>query len=251
MGILSRAAAGLGRKWGLAPLWASTDVAESTVEGVEPGQRMYGHLPPAGHLVVRPGRVDARGFRDTSEHRAGLPSPYNVYALTSGDPAYEPDREDLFILFRPLFFTSFMLADRVLDNDCYGATTLVFSSASSKTAYATAFELHGRGPRLVGLTSPGNVEFTWSLRCYDEVLSYDDIGRLAVAPTAYLDLSGAPATRAALHRHLGDHLVRDVAIGFTNQVPTAQEADEVFFAPAQMRKRGQDWGRTAWTPVRY
>jgi uncharacterized protein DUF2855 len=234
---------GLEPSWGLPPVWGFAEVVASTTQGVAPGQRVYGYLPPAGHLVVRPDRVDASGFRDASPHRAELPSPYNAYRATAGDPAYRPDQEDLLILLRPLFFTSYMLADRLLDSDCYGATSLVFSSASSKTAYATAFELRGRGPRLVGLTSPGNVEFTWSLGCYDEVLSYDDIDRLAVAPTAYLDLSGAPATRAALHRHLGEHLVRDVAIGFTNQVPTAQEADEVFFAPSQMRKRGQDWGR--------
>ena len=136
-----------------------------------------------------------------------------------------------------------MLADQVVDNDFYGAQTLLLSSASSKTAYAAAFELHGRGPRLVGLTSPGNVAFTRSLGCYDEVVSYDDIGALDAVPTAYLDLSGAPATRAALREHLGDQLVRDIAVGLTNQIPNAAAAEEVFFAPVQMRKRRQDWGR--------
>ncbi|MGA3541059.1 DUF2855 family protein [Micromonosporaceae bacterium DT194] len=237
------AAGGLEQQWGLPPLWGFAEVVESQVPGVEAGQRVYGYLPPAGHLLVRPDRVDATGFRDASGHRAELPSPYNAYRLTTGDPAYRADQEDLLILFRPLFFTSFMLADQVMDNDFYGAQTLLLSSASSKTAYAAAFELHGRGPRLVGLTSPGNVEFTRSLGCYDEVVSYDDIDTLAAVPTAYLDLSGAPATRAALRGHLGDQLVRDVAVGLTNQIPNAAAAEEVFFAPVQMRKRRQDWGR--------
>src|SRR5258705_9490292 len=87
------AAVGLGPQWGLVPLWGFAEVMESTVDGVEVGGRVYGYLPPSGFLTVRPGRVDARGFRDASEHRAPLPSPYNVYALTTGDPAYEPDRE--------------------------------------------------------------------------------------------------------------------------------------------------------------
>ena len=237
------AAGGLEQQWGLPPLWGFAEVVESQVPGVEAGQRVYGYLPPAGHLLVRPDRVDATGFRDASGHRAELPSPYNAYRLTTGDPAYRADQEDLLILFRPLFFTSFMLADQVVDNDFYGAQTLLLSSASSKTAYAAAFELHGRGPRLVGLTSPGNVEFTRSLGCYDEVVSYDDLGSLDAVPTAYLDLSGAPATRAALRGHLGDQLVRDVAVGLTNQIPNAAAAEEVFFAPVQMRKRRQDWGR--------
>ncbi|MFC5923871.1 DUF2855 family protein [Micromonospora vulcania] len=234
---------GLGPQWGLPPLWGFAEVVESTVAGLAVGQRVYGYLPPAGHLVVRPDRVDASGFRDASEHRAALPSPYNVYRSTTGDPAYRADQEDLLVLFRPLFFTSFMLADQVLDNDCYGATSLVLSSASSKTAYAAAFELHGRGPRLVGLTSPGNLAFTRSLGCYDAVVSYDDIATLDVVPTVYLDLSGAPSTRTALRGRLGDQLVRDIAVGLTNQTPNADAAEEVFFAPVQMRKRSLDWGR--------
>lgn len=237
------ASRGLGPQWGLPPLWGFAEVVASTVAGVEVGQRIYGYLPPAGHLLVRPDRVDASGFRDASPHRAELPSPYNAYRSTSGDPAYRPDQEDLLILFRPLFFTSFMLADQVVDNDFYGAESLLVSSASSKTAYAAAFELRGRGPRLVGLTSPGNLAFTRSLGCYDEVVSYDDIDGVDAVPTVYLDLSGAPSTRATLRRHLGDRLVRDIAVGLTNQTPNADAAEEVFFAPVQMRKRSQDWGR--------
>src|SRR5690349_5516689 len=134
---------GLDERWGLPPLWGFCEVESSTVSGVEPGQRFYGYLPPASHLLVRPGRVDGQGFRDTSGHRADLPSPYNAYRRTTGDPAYDAAREDLLILFRPLFFTSFMLADHLVDRDFFGARTLVLSSASSKTAYAAAFELHG------------------------------------------------------------------------------------------------------------
>ncbi|MFG1777629.1 DUF2855 family protein [Micromonospora sp. NPDC049051] len=234
---------GLGPQWGLPPLWGFAEVVASAVDGVTVGQRVYGYLPPAGHLLVRPDRVDAAGFRDASEHRADLPSPYNGYRSTTGDPAYRADHEDLLVLFRPLFFTSFMLADQVVDDDFYGATALVLSSASSKTAYAAAFELHGRGPRLIGLTSPGNLAFTQSLGCYDDVLTYDDIAALDAVPTVYLDLSGSPATRAALRARLGDLLVRDVAVGLTTQTPNADAAGEVFFAPVRIRKRRQEWGR--------
>ncbi|GAB3838552.1 DUF2855 family protein [Dactylosporangium cerinum] len=234
---------GLTAAQGLVPLWGFAEVAVSTVPGIDAGQRLYGYLPPASHLVVRSVRVDATGFRDGAPHRAGLPSPYNAYRLTTGDAAYRSDQEDLLILFRPLFFTSFMLADQLLDNDCHGAAQLLLSSASSKTAYATAFELRGRGPQLIGLTSAGNVAFTESLGCYDRVVSYADVTALDVVPTAYLDLSGAPATRAAVREHFGDRLVRDIAVGLTNQVPNADAAGEVFFAPDQMRKRTTDWGR--------
>jgi hypothetical protein len=215
---------GLTTRWGLPPLWGFAEVTASTCPGVTVGTRVYGYLPPASHLVVKPDRIDDTGFRDAGEHRADLPSPYNAYRTTTGDPVYRPDDEDLLILYRPLFFTSFMLADQVIDNDFYGAGQILVSSASSKTAYAAARRLHGAGPRLVALTSRDNVAFTRT-------------------PTAYLDLSGAPATRAALRERLGDLLVRDIAVGLTNQVPNAAAAGEVFFAPVQMRKRRQDWGR--------
>ncbi|HLM07709.1 MAG TPA: DUF2855 family protein, partial [Blastococcus sp.] len=130
---------------GVVPLWGFAEIAESRTEGLAPGGRVYGYLPSGSHLLVRPGRVDDRGFRETSDHRATLPSPYNTYALTTGDPAYEPDREDLQVLFRPLFWTSFMLADWLVDTDAMGAERIVLSSASSKTAYGAAFELHRQG----------------------------------------------------------------------------------------------------------
>ncbi|BCJ75160.1 hypothetical protein CS0771_47040 [Catellatospora sp. IY07-71] len=235
---------GLDPSRGLPPLWGFCEVEQSTVAGVEPGQRLYGYLPPASHLLVRPQRVDEHGFRDATPHRAQLPSPYNAYRLTTGDAAYEPDREDLLILFRPLFFTSFMLADHLIDNGFHGARTLVLSSASSKTAYAAAFELRGAGPRVIGLTSPANAAFTRELGCYDAVLTYDRITELArTAPTAYLDLSGRADLRATLREHLGDQLVRDIAVGLTAQTPNAASAQAVFFAPDQMRKRTADWGR--------
>lgn len=234
---------------GLVPLWGFAEVVASHVEGVEVGGRVYGYLPPGSHLLVRPSRADARGFRDASPHRRDLPSPYNVYALTSGDPAYEADRENLQVLYRPLFFTSFMLADQLEDNGYFGADVLALSSASSKTAYGTAFLLQGQGPEVVGLTSPGNVAFTESLGCYDRVLAYDAVGELdAARPTAYLDVSGRSDVRTRLREHHGDRLVHEAVVGITSQEQAGAEAltgprTTVFFAPDQMRKRTGDWGR--------
>ena len=69
------------------PLWGFADVVASETDGVEIGTRVYGYLPPASHLLVQPTRVDERGFRDARDYRQALPSPYNVYALTTADPA--------------------------------------------------------------------------------------------------------------------------------------------------------------------
>jgi hypothetical protein len=63
-------------------------------------------------------------------------------------------------LLRPLFITSWLIDDFLADNDFFGARVMLLSSASSKTAYGTAFQLAQRdGIEVVGLTSPGNVAF--------------------------------------------------------------------------------------------
>ena len=155
------------------PLWGFAVVEKSTVNDVEEGTRLYGYLPTSSHLIVEPAKVDEKGFRDASPHRQHLPSPYNGLTTTTADPAYDADQEDLQVLYRPLFMTSFMLADFLQDNGCFGAETAVISSASSKTSYGTAFLLDDI--HRVGLTSDGNRAFTESLGCYDEVLTYDEV----------------------------------------------------------------------------
>lgn len=229
--------------WGNVPLWGFAEVAASRAEGVSEGDRVYGYLPPAGHLLVQPSRPGGYGFRDASKHRAALPGTYNVYSLTTGDAAYEPGREDLQVLYRPLFYTSFMLADWVADNALFGAEQVVLSSASSKTAYGAAFLLREAGVRTVGLTSPGNTAFTESLGVYDEVLPYDAIAGLATRPTAYLDVAGSADVRGSMRDHLGDALVRDTPVGITQQDPASLGGDALFFAPTQIAKRAVDWGR--------
>lgn len=230
---------------GRVPLWGFADVVASRADGIEPGQRVYGYLPPASHLLVRPERAGAHGFRDGSPHRAELPAVYNSYLLTTGDPAHEPEREDLQVLYRPLFLTSFLLADQLAEQD---AGVVVLSSASSKTAYGTAFLLRGGGAEVVGLTSPRNVDFTASLGCYDRVLPYDEVPALEAAPTAYVDLAGSTPLRRALHDHLGADLLLDLVVGVTHQDASPAGGlpgprPTVFFAPDRVAARSADWGR--------
>jgi len=237
--------------WGRVPLWGFGVVQESNADGVQPGTRLYGYLPTSSHLVVQPEKADARGFRDASEHRQHLPSPYNGLTTTTSDPAYDPDREDLQVLYRPLFMTSFMLADFLEDNGFFGASSAVISSASSKTSYGTAFLLQGK-VKTVGLTSKGNVAFTESLGCYDEVLTYEQATQLPKDKTVYVDVAGNAALRRTVHEHLAAELVHSAVVGAAHHtadpdlgggassLPGARPT--FFFAPDQMRKRYADWG---------
>ena len=57
---------------------------------------------------------------------------------------YQPDTEEIQALLRPLYITSWLIDDFLADQNFYGARTLLLSSASSKTAYGTAFQLAQR-----------------------------------------------------------------------------------------------------------
>ena len=231
---------------GRVPLWGFAEVVASRAAGVDVGTRVYGYLPTSSHLLVQPDRVDGHGFRDASPHRQHLPSPYNGLTTTTGDPAYDPATEDLQVLYRPLFMTSFVLADFLTDNALFGAEAVVLSSASSKTSYGAAFLLQG-SVRTVGLTSPRNADFTRSLGCYDEVLTYDEVAELPQVPTVYVDVAGDAVLRRAVHEAVP--LVHSAVVGAAHHDAAPDGGGKLrgprptfFFAPDQIRKRSVDWG---------
>lgn len=158
-----------GEGLGIVPVWGFAEVLASRCPGVEPGERFYGYYPMASHLLVAPAQVRGSGFVDASEHRRNLPSVYNQYLRCSSDPLYRASDEALQMLLRPLFTTSFLLDDFLAEHAFFGATDLLLSSASSKTAIGLAFLLQrnraqrGQDYRIVGLTSAGNRAFVEGL----------------------------------------------------------------------------------------
>jgi hypothetical protein len=199
---------------------------------------------------MQPERVTGRGFYDGAAHRKALVSAYNQYTRVSHDDAYDPALEHYQMLFRPLFITSFMLADFLQDNACFGARRLVISSASSKTAYGTAFCLNeASGLTLTALTSAGNRAFVESLGAYHETVTYDELASLPTdVPTLYVDFSGDAALRRRIHMHFGDALVYDCYAGSAQNTDFLKSEDlqgpapQFYFAPVQIRKRNADWG---------
>ena len=239
---------------GCIPVWGFADVVESTCEGVAVGERLYGFLPMATEVVLQPVRITPSGFFDGAVHRRELHAVYNQYSRCAADPGYVASHEAEQALLRPLFMTSFLIDDFLADNDFFGARSVLLSSASSKTAYGTAFCLAQRRGRadavkVIGLTSQANLEFTRRLGCYDEVLAYEAVTTLAAdVPTAYVDFSGSVPVRANVHQHLGDSLTYSCSVGGTHWdelgsgkgLPGPRPV--LFFAPAQVKKRHADWG---------
>lgn len=242
--------------WGRVPVWGFADVIESQHPEIAVGERLYGYWPMSTHLVIQAGKVSESSFQDVVEHRQELNPVYNTYVRVAQAQGY--DNESLNALLRPMFTTSFLLDDFADDNGYFGAETMLLSSASSKTGYGTAFLLHrnrvelGADYRIIGLTSPKNIDFVKSLGCYDEVLPYDGVTTLIPASALYLDFAGNGALRKTIHDHYGDLLKYDCAIGATNwdKMGSARDVEgvkpELFFAPAQIQKRMKDWGRDAY-----
>ena len=238
--------------WGHMPTWGFADVLESNVSGLEPGERFYGYFPIATHLRVAPARVSGRGFYDGAAHRLQLTSAYNHYTRCSTDAAYDQTLEDYQALLRPLIITSFFGADFLQDSDFFGSKQVVFSSASSKTAYGTAYCLkHVQGVELVGLTSAKNRAFTEGLGCYHRVLAYEELAALEAGKRAvYVDFSGDTALRERIHRHFGEALAYDCVAGSAQNddphhlhVPGLPGPEpKLYFAPVQIAKRNKDWG---------
>jgi hypothetical protein len=237
--------------WGRVPMWGFAEVERSEAGGVDAGIRLYGYLPPSSHLVVAPADAGERGFVDGSAHRAPLPSAYHRYLASATDPFYRSDTEDMQMLLRPLFFTSFLIDDQLADDELTSRGPVLISSASSKTAIAAAFMLAQReGVEVIALTSPRSVEFVEGLDIYDRTVTYDAIGSLESGPATYVDISGDGDVRRAVHSHYGDALTHSMAVGLTHWEELGAGGDgEVpgppptqFFAPDRVTKRSKDWG---------
>ncbi len=236
--------------WGRVPVWGFADVVESRCDGVGEGERLFGYLPMSTELVIQPTQVSTGSLTDGVAHRSALPPVYNNYERCAATPGHRSDLEAEQMLYRPLFFTSFLIDDFLADNDFFGASTVVLGSASSKTAFGTAHLLSRReGLKVVGLTSPGNVAFVEALGCYDEVVTYDNVDSLPTEPAVFVDMSGNAAVVRGVHEHYGDGLTHSAIVGLTHWEdrlgsvePMPGPAQTMFFAPSQIEKRRKEWG---------
>jgi hypothetical protein len=239
-------------EWGVIPVWGFANVTESLCEGISVGQRFYGYYPMSNEVVLTPARVSPVGFSVSEGPRGKLAAVYNQYTDCAGDPFYAHGSEAIQCLLRPLFITSWLIDDFLADNDFFGSEAVLMSSASSKTAYGTAFCMAQRPkdqrPKIIGLTSPGNVAFSESLGCYDQIITYGQLESLeSQMPCTYVDFAGNAALRRRIHTHFSQ-LKYSCSVGGTHVQELGGAKDlpgpkaTLFFAPAQIAKRRDDWG---------
>lgn len=239
-------------EWGKVPAWGFADVVESRCAELPVGERLWGFLPMASHLTLLPGKVTAANFMDFAPHREKLPRLYNQYHRTGNDPAFMKAMEDERCLLFPLFATSYIVYDYLVDNDMYGCEQVVIASVSSKTAFGLAYLIHHDkklSQRVIGLTSPGNVGFVKGLGLCDQLVTYDAIKAIdASKRTAFVDMSGNSNVVREVHEHIRDNLIESCLVGATHWevdrkngvLPGAKPT--FFFAPSRFAKRDKDWG---------
>jgi hypothetical protein len=243
--------------WGRLPVMGYAEVIKSKNDQILVGERVWGFMPMATHLLIVAGNVTQHGFSDVNPCREGLSPIYNYFDRVGANPFYREQNEDYDILLRGLFTTSWLVDDFMFDNHYFDAKQYLITSASSKTSIALAYCIKQRGDRpAIGITSEVNKAFVESLGCYDKVISYQQICELDSAiPSILVDMAGGKTTLASIHHHLGSRLTYSCRIGAThhNDIDITQAGVEshlpgasptFFFAPTQLKKRSKDWGTT-------
>jgi hypothetical protein len=237
--------------FGSIPVWGFATVVESALDDLAIGEIIWGYYPMSTHVVLEPKHLSSRGFIDGASHRQEQHTIYNQYTRCQADAWHEDGREDLEALLRPLFATSWLVEDFLADQNFFESDTILLSSASSKTAYATAVQLQHRvGIQVVGLTSAANLKFCQSLGCYHQVLTYEQLTEIPDdTKCVYIDFAGNAKLRSDIHTRF-EHLKYDCAVGVTHfdQQGSAKGLPgpraTFFFAPAQVAKRGAEWGHS-------
>ena len=239
--------------WGRVPVWGFATVVESKCREIRSGERIWGFFPMASHAVLTPGGMLDELFIDISPHRSELPSAYNEYRRTDAEPPYFRGMDNERCLLYPLYGTAFLICDHLVDNNFFGASQVIISSASSKTASGLAYMLrHNTSIKhaCIGVTSEENVSTVKELGCYDQVINYRELPVIDTkCSSIYVDMSGNADTLEKLHNHLGDNVKKSYRVGVTHWKNTGSRKGlpgarpEFFFAPHQIAKREKDWGR--------
>lgn len=237
--------------WGVLPVWGFARIVQSRCPSIEVGERIWGFLPIASHVRLKPGDITPQGFADLHEHRQGLADVYNRYQRTAADPPNLDGMDAERCALLPLFTTAFLVSDFLLDNDLFGARQAVILSASSKTGLGLAHMLKRDRPgvRVTGVTSPGNKAFVAGLSVYDQVLTYDEVEALDDRePAVVVDMAGSVETLTRVHERLGAQVRYSCVVGATHWQEIGPRRDlpgatpTFFFAPGHIAKRDAEWG---------
>ncbi|RDB30096.1 hypothetical protein Hypma_014145 [Hypsizygus marmoreus] len=235
---------------GIFPVWGFGTILKSTHPKIHEGERVYGYFAPTRYLLVpvSPADVNKHAFYVPRPHLPPDRRPYNQILRCTADPQYSPNpmTEDLTMLYRPLFWTSYWCEDWLFSSNYRrGASLILISSASSKTAFCLAYLIKkrisrkeiSRNVKVIGLTSKRNLQFTQNLGHYDEVLEYGSFTSGRAFSTGmdkrwiYVDVASNEQLNNRILAHFASPYSGKLAgctiLGLTNLSPASSAADTV------------------------
>lgn len=227
--------------WGQIPAWGYLRAVASRSGEMEAGRRAFGLCPMATHVLLRPDRGDAAGFRDASIRGSAVSNVYASYFWADSDPAGRRAGDALTVL-RPVFWLSFTVDQHVAEHDPQTSGAII-TSASSKAAIGLGHLLRQRGVAVIGLTSPQHAGFAEETSVYDKVVTYDRPGALAAlagSRTVLIDIAGRQRLRQEIERQIAGRLTSVVVAGRTH-LASGDETD-MFSAPEQILELSRRWG---------
>jgi Protein of unknown function (DUF2855) len=180
------------------PAWGISYVYRSNHPDIIEGTAYHGFFPISPYSV----RCVENVNRDEGTALQRLPKfggPREWLRLVKTDDHSE-FVADLFEYFK----IGITFAGALRDIDYYDAEQLVFSSASSASAQIIAMCVKELRPdfRIIGLTSPRNLEMVKGFSYFDEVYTYDDIASSdGGKPTLYFDALGTESVSLSCFDH--------------------------------------------------
>ncbi|TFK34429.1 hypothetical protein BDQ12DRAFT_656785 [Crucibulum laeve] len=234
---------------GVIPVWGFGTVVKSGHPKVELGEKVYGYSAPARYILVEvsPSDINKFAFYVPRAHLPADRRPYNQILRCATDTHYNPSPlgEDLTMLYRPLFWTSFWCEDWLHTSGYRGVSTILISSASSKTAFCLAYVIGKRirkgelskDVKIIGLTSKRNTEFTKGLGLYHEVVDYDTFTSFRSfqgekdSRWLYIDVAGNEDLNKKIFSHFASpytgKLVACISLGLTSLSPSSSNASSI------------------------
>ena len=245
----------------LLPVWGFGEVVASKHPNFQSGDRYYGYYPMSSHILVQPSKVNPYGFMDANPSRVSNNPLYDHYTNVKNDIGYTLDNEAMLSLYKPLFITSYLLNDFLVENETFGSEQILITSASSKTAYGLAAILNQRkqsgdfNGNVVALTSSGNVDFVNGLGIYDEIIKYSELDKLDTSKrTTIIDFTGNQKMLKQIAASLGESHAYTSLIGAVQNDRLEDEEDatkhgQFFFAPIQAQKCVKRLGNVEFTKL--
>lgn len=235
--------------YGITPVWGFATVVASNTPALNVGEKVYGYLPMATHLLIHADKITPMGFSDAHPQRRSISPVYDQYLRCSQDPSYSAAMETWILTFRPLFTTSYVLAYALAEQSVAQGCKVFMTSASSKTAFGTAQILKALMPSLtiVGLTSTKQVPFVEQTACFDEVVEYDQMSDQLIDDQDWLlDFAGDQSRLVQWRKGQENADAHTLLIGATDvkaQISRTKNAvGHVFFAPDEVRRFNKAWG---------